>query len=102
MMMMITGTKMNKKASTPVNRQSKVRDRIQEIVREMYHEPAGGDGVSVRNDTCHGEGRKGFGWYTTMDVAYEGMRTAFFRTLAEAEQSFEDWKESGLGKLTEE
>ena len=66
---------------------SKTAQRINSIVSDIY------EGVgSTRQSTTRRTGRKGYGWYTIVDVAYEGQREVFFKSIAEAEAKYAEAK----------
>lgn len=56
-------------------------NKINQIVRAF---DVSGERVT-RSVTERRHGSKGFGFYTQIDVAYEGTRTVFFRNLADAQ-----------------
>jgi hypothetical protein len=68
-----------------------VGEQINAMVKEIETVPGY---KTVRNYTERRQGTKGYGYYTIIDVAYEGMRTAFFKTLAECQEWYIDAKHS--------
>lgn len=60
-----------------------VAQQINDMVKEVVTSPGY---RTVRNDTARRDGTKGFGWYTTVDTAYEGMSTVFFKNFNEARE----------------
>ncbi len=60
---------------------STVAQQINQIVRNFDES---GERVT-RAKTERRQGAKGFGYYTQIDIAYEGTRTVFHRNLADAQ-----------------